>query len=344
MELSWHDGATAFAHAWLVWLLGGLAVAVLVAGAVARRRRVPTHPTYVAHATRLRSLPRYRALVLRRTVLAALATAFALVTCAGGAILAGRLQQTRTMDQDERTRDIMLCLDASGSMSEVDAQVVAEFETIVEGLQGERIGLTIWDSTAITVFPLTDDYAFVRDELDRAEKAFEEQDYKYYNGLYRDYGTSLIGDGLASCVQRFDRSEEERGRAIVLASDNVPYGKPVYTFQEAGEYATEHGVVVHGIAAPGTDEVAFASEEFQDVVTGTGGTYHLLDDGESAGAVAAAINTLEARKIDKPPLVQVLDRPDLGRLVTGAGAGLLGLVWLVEAGFALARRRAGGRR
>lgn len=342
MELSWTGGDSSFAYSWLIWLLAGLAVLVLLGAVVVRRRHLPTHPTYVAHAERLRSLPRYRALVVRRTTLAAVATVCALVACAGGIILAGRLQQVRTLEQDERTRDIMLCLDASGSMSRVDASVLREFGKIVDGLRGERIGLTIWDGAAITIFPLTDDYEFATEQLDEAEKAFRTEDYRYTYGLSVSSGSSLVGDGLASCVQRFDRLDEDRGRAIVFATDNQPYGRPVYTFQQAGDYAVRHHVVVHGIAAPHTDDVPLAAEEFQQVVAETGGTFHQLSSEESVGEVVSAINTLEAAKIDKPPVVQVVDRPDTGKLVAGAGVGMLALVWSVEGGFVLAARR--GRR
>jgi hypothetical protein len=339
--LSWQVGDSSFAYAWLMWLLAALVVVVLLVAGFVRRRRLPAHPTYVAHAARLRALPRYRALVLRRTVLAALATVFALVACLGGIVLAGRLQQTRTMDQDEQTRDIMLCLDVSGSMTKVDAAVVEEFEKIVDGLDGARIGLTVWNSTSVTLFPLTDDYAFVREQLDRAAHALKAQDLDYiYGTLSGKSGASLIGDGLASCVQRFDRIRETRGRAIVLASDNDVYGHGVYTLQQAGEYAEQHHVVVHGIAAPATKPEDSAA--FEQIVQRTGGTYHQLGDLGSADSVVASINDLEAAKIDKPPLVQVVDQPRTGKLVAGIGVGLLALVWAVEAGSALAARR--GRR
>ncbi|GAA3803679.1 VWA domain-containing protein [Nocardioides panacisoli] len=341
MELSWKVGDSSFAYGWLIWLLAGLVVVVLLVAALVRWRRLPSHPTYVAHAARLRALPRYRALVVRRTAVAAVATLFALVACLGGIILAGRLQQTRSMERDEQTRDIMLCLDVSGSMTKVDAAVIGEFEKIVDGLDGARIGLTVWNSTSITLFPLTDDYDFVREQLSRAARALKAEDLDYiYGTLSGRSGASLIGDGLASCVQRFDRIDQTRGRAIVLASDNDVYGHGVYTLEQAGDYAEQHHVVVHGIAAPATKPGDSAA--FEEVVQRTGGTYHQLGDLGSADSVVASINDLEAAKIEKPPLVQVVDQPRTGKVVAGIGVGLLALVWAVEAGFALAARR--GRR
>ncbi len=333
-------GETELANTWALWLLVPLLIVVLVVAAVLRWRRTPSDATYVAHATRLRSLPRFRALVVRRIVVAAAASLAILIACAGAILLAARPQETQTRAQDERTRDIMLCLDVSGSMLEVDAEVVAEFREIVEGLEGERIGLTIWNGSAITVFPLTDDYEFVLDELDEAQKALETEDYEFTIGTSVNYNSlSQIGDGLVSCVQRFDRQDQDRGRAIVLASDNEPVGKGLYTIQEASAYALEHDVAVHGIAAPHTADRSWAAREFEDAVLATGGTYAALEDESSAGAVVESINTLEAAKIEKPPLVQTLDRPRTGRIVAGVGVGLLALVWLVQGVLALVGRR-----
>ncbi len=319
---------------WLVAVLLGVWVRVWF-------RRTPKGASYVAHASRLRSLPRYRTLVRRRQTFGALTTVAALVAAGGAIILAGRLQETQTMEQDDRTRDIMLCLDASGSMAEEDAAVVAEFRSIVEGLEGERIGLTIWNGVAITIFPLTDDYEFALEQLDVAQEAFETEDYNYTAGtvLLDDEVSSQMGDGLVSCVQRFDRPEEERARSVVLASDNDPQGRGIYTFPEATDYALEHGVIVHGIAAQDTADRAYAVEEFEQGVTATGGTFALLGTDGTAATLVDEIDDLEAKRIDKPPVVQTLDRPRLGTVVAAVGVVLLALVWLVQAGFALARRR-----
>jgi len=346
MELSWDTDGTGFRWLWLVVLLSVLVLVLLVVWTRSRRRRTPSHAAYVAHTARLRSLPRYRALVRRQVALGACLSLAALVACAGAIVLAGRVQERQTLEQSDRTRDIMLCLDASGSMVDVDAEVLREFSKIVEGLEGERVGLTIWSGAAITVFPLTDDYEFVQEQLAEAESAFGE------GGVYSDAyavftaGTvidwdvqSQLGDGLASCVQRFDRKEEERSRAVVLASDNEPIGRGIFTLPEAAQLAAEEGVVVHGIAAPMTADRPKARREFEAAVTTTGGTFSQLGEDGSTATVVEAIGELEAKEIDRPPLVQVLDRPRLGTVVAGIGVGGLVLVWIVEGVLALRGRR-----
>ncbi|WP_435770957.1 hypothetical protein [Nocardioides sp. SYSU DS0651] len=346
MELSWDADGTGFRWLWLVLVLAALVVVLLVAWSRTWVRRTPPQAAYVAHADRLRSLPRYQALVRRRVVLGACLTLAALVACAGAIVLAGRIQERQTLERSDATRDIMLCLDASGSMVDVDAEVLREFRKIVAGLQGERVGLTIWSGVAITVFPLTDDYEFVQERLVEAESAFGEggvysERYALFTaGTVVDWDVqSQLGDGLASCVQRFDRKDQQRSRAVVLASDNEPIGRGIYTVADAAALAASRGVVVHGIAAPATAERPRARAEFEAAVTRTGGTFAQLGEDGSAAAVVEAIGRLEAKEIDRPPLVQVLDRPQLGTVLAGLGVGGLVAVWIVEGVLAVRGRR-----
>lgn len=330
------------------WVAVGLAVlvgALLVWWALDRRRRAPGTAAYVAHATRLAALPRFRALVRRRMVLGAALSLTALVACSGAVVLAGRMQVTRTTNQDESSRDIMLCLDSSGSMINIDHEVLGQFQQIVDGLHGDRVGLTIWSGTAVTVFPLTDDYSFISDQLTQAESAFASADVfsdayqKFTEGtLINDKSASQAGDGLASCVQRFDRSDENRSRAIVLATDNEPYGKGVFTLAQAAAYAKAHHVVVHGICAPTTAARPLALAEYKDAVLSTGGTFSLLGQDGSVPTVVDSIEALAAKRIAKPPLVQTVDDPHLGTVLAGIGVGLLVVVWLVQGLFFLLDR------
>jgi hypothetical protein len=336
---------------WLVVALGVVVLALLVVWSRGERRR-PRSAAYVAHAARLRALPRYRALVRRRTAVGAALSLAALVACSGAVVLAGRVQQTRTTQQDTSSRDIMLCLDSSGSMMAIDQEVLAQFQQIVAGLHGDRIGLTIWSGAAVTIFPLTDDYDFVQRQLEQAAAAFAPPvssdpfsdpfsnpfSQAYPNAYLRftrgtvvpGTGSSQAGDGLASCVQRFDRSSEHRSRAVVLATDDQPVGRGVYTLGQASAYAKAHHVVVHAIAAPTITERPGALPELRGAALRTGGTFSLLGQDGSVATVVGAIERLRAATIHEPPVVRTVDEPHLGTVLAGIGVGLLVVVWLVE--------------
>ena len=350
MELTWTTTETELRWPWLVVLLVVLVAVLLAVWARIWWRRQPRGASYVAHAERLRALPRYRTLVRQRRLLGGFGSVAALVACVGGIVLGGRVQETQVMDRDESARDIMLCLDASGSTAPWNVDVIEEFRDIVEGLEGERIGLTVWNNAAITKFPLTDDYEFVLDRLDEAEQAFagwseifpSEAFDDYTAGTWseeRQYQSSLVADGLVSCVQRFDRLDEDRGRALVFATDGEQRGRSVYNLEEAAAYAAEDGVVVHVIANPGEPDKDGDIDGLQAAAEDTGGTFAQLGTGGSAEEVVEEINELEAAKIERPPLVQTLDAPHTGQVVAGIGVGLLVLVWGVQGLIALAGRR-----
>lgn len=350
MELSWTTSDTALRWPWLVVLLVLLVAALLVAWVRIWRARTPSGASYVAHAARLRSLPRYRALVQRRQLFGVAGSLAALIACAGGILLGGRVQETQVVERADSARDIMLCLDASGSTAPWNVDVIEELRDIVSRLQGERIGLTIWNNAAITKFPLTDDYGFVLDRLDEAEQAFNgwsdilpTQDFDDYTaGTWtqnRDDQSSLVADGLVSCVQRFDQLDKERGRAVVFATDGEQRGRGVFDLAEAATYAAERGVVVHVIANPGEPDREGDVAGLQAVADVTGGSFAELGTDGSAEQLVDRIDDLKAAKIDKPPLVQRVDEPHRGQVVASIGVALLALVWAVQGLVALAGRR-----
>ncbi|KAA1419074.1 hypothetical protein F0U44_11475 [Nocardioides humilatus] len=352
MELSWTTSESALRWPWLVAVLVLLVVGLLVAWVRVWSRRTPTGAAYVAHAARLRSLPRYRALVQRRQLFGALGSFAALVACAGGILLGGRVQDTQVMERNDSARDIMLCLDASGSTAPWNVAVIQELRDIVRGLQGERIGLTVWNNAAITKFPLTDDYGFVLDRLDEAEQAFAgwseilpTQEFDDYTaGTWsenRDNQSSLVADGLVSCVQRFDllgKSEKKRGRAVIFATDGEQRGKGVFNLEEAADYAAERDVAVHVIANPGEPDRDGDIAGLQAVADRTGGSFADLGTDGSAADVVDRIDDLKAERLQKPPLVQKVDEPRTGQVVAGIGVLLLLLVWAAQGAIAWVER------
>lgn len=350
MGLSWETSDSGLRWPWLVVVLAALVVVLLVVWVRIWWQRTPPRASYVAHAGRLRALPRYRALVQQRQLFGVVGSVAALVACAGGIVLGGRVQETQMVDRDDSARDIMLCLDASGSTAPWNVDVIQELRDIVRGLQGERIGLTVWNNAAITKFPLTDDYAFVLDRLDEAEVAFSgwsdimpTQEFTDYTaGTWsenRQYQSSLVADGLVSCVQRFDRTGKDRGRAVIFATDGEQRGRGVFKLDEAAQYAVARDVVVHVITNPGEPDREGDIDGLQAVARETGGTLAQLGTGGSAEEVVDAIDELESAKIDRPPLVQTIDEPRTGQVVAGIGVLLLVLVWAAEGLVALARRR-----
>ena len=221
-------------------------------------------------------------------------------------------------DREVRNRDVMLCLDVSGSMIQLDADVLASFATLTAGLEGERIGLTIFNGSAVSVFPLTDDADYIADTLAQSAMLLVDHKQLFTQGT-NEGGSSLIGDGLGSCVLRFDRLDEKRSRAIVFVTDNMRAGSPIMTIEEAGDFAEERGIRIYAIAAEHTPE--FAGITLAEVATGTGGASFRMTDTHTVDAVISEIEKLEATRLELPTDVVSDDRPTFWIVLCLIGAG-----------------------
>lgn len=310
------------------WPLALLWVVVLGGGAWLLRRRLrrgieqPAEGLAAAHTARIKHTARYRALARehwRWTIIQLVAVG---LIATGTVLLTTRFATAATDRPEQRNRDIILCLDVSDSMSSVDAGILASFAEVAKGLEGERIGLTIWNSSAITVFPLTDDYPFIVEQLEQAATALEEFDFDFTSGTVQQGGSSLVGDGLASCLQRFDRPDEQRSRSIIFATDNKVSGEQVFELPGAADLAIEKEVAVYGVAPPYGLDVA-EGQELKQELDRTGGTTRSLDDPALAGEMVQQIQAEEAQRVEGSPRRVVNDRPLVGLVL--AGLGLLGL-------------------
>jgi Ca-activated chloride channel family protein len=307
-----------------------LALVLATAGFVAwrwrkRSARRRSAGTPVAHSERLTRLPEYRTVLNRATAGTIVAASLIGLLAVTTGILAARPIHSAVVVPEKFNRDIVLCLDVSGSMAEVDADVLDRFDQLTERFKGERIGLVLFNATAAQVFPLTDDYEFVRDQLMLVRTGIDGTgDYSDVWGgtsLASRDGASLIGDGLASCVLSFgtdqpgaadpesSQGSDKRSRSVILATDNDVNGEQLMTLEQAGQLASNRDVRVYGIDKPGIligDSPE--SAEFQRVVEATGGAYFKLDDSTAVSAVIDSIQATEASLIKGTPQLVVTDQ------------------------------------
>ncbi|OMH37193.1 hypothetical protein BGP79_14070 [Tersicoccus sp. Bi-70] len=304
-----------------------------------RRRRAAAVP--VAHSERLTALPGYAAALRRYRLTLALALALVLGLVVALGIAAARPASTSALDPQKKNRDIILCMDVSGSMLSFNAEVVDVFERLARGFNGERIGMVIFNSSAVQVFPLTDDYDFVAEQLATAGKAFDfsSSDIEFFAGTFTGSGSSLIGDGLATCVNSFDQKGQPRTRSIILSTDNRLAGRPLYTTLEAAGLAADAGIRVYGLnpaqsgLGGGRDR---SSAQMQQAVESTDGDYYAIDDsgtgGDAVEQIIDRVQSREATTLAAAPQAATGDRPG-GVLV----AALLGVALLLPLAWRLRR-------
>ncbi|WP_194949859.1 VWA domain-containing protein [Actinomyces trachealis] len=250
---------------WMPWLIGLVAVVVVVLALLTGKR----HATGKLQGGKLRrvanSAPFLRSQAVRDRIVRRrfLNAGLALLSVAGlvaAGITAGRPANVSIRSEKLASRDIVLCLDVSSSMFQVDQEVLKAFDKLLNSFQGERVALVAWNSTAQTMVPLTDDYDLLRKQFDIAREALdytptfrhtpEDDRYQEVFGGTLSEATgnaySLAGDGLASCSLVFDQTEaKDRSRSIVLATDNVVLDRShmqIYSLAQAGELAASRKI------------------------------------------------------------------------------------------------------
>ncbi|MFC7376726.1 VWA domain-containing protein [Brachybacterium sp. GCM10030267] len=331
------------------WVTALLLLAALAVWAITfwNRRAMRKSPVLVANSRYMDRIPSFvRAQRMARAV-RVLQVSIAVIGVLAASLLSGRIATERIETPEFSSRDIVLCLDVSGSMYEYDTEILQTFAEMVDNFQGERVALTIFNSTSRTVFPLTNDYDLIKRELEEGAEAIDFDEFGYRLGT-RDYsdekvrqyvefveGTrgiadqaSIVPDGLASCGMEFDQAEEDRSRSIIFATDNEVNGEPIYTLQEATEAVAGRDIDLYTFY-PGAYECG--PECFEELKTATedqDGELYESSDPEAIPSIINEIQKTQAETMGASPTVVRTDHPGLGFVLTFLSLiGILVLGW-----------------
>lgn len=227
--------------------------------------------------------------------------------------------------------DIVLALDASGSMKAEDFQPQNRLEVakraaidFVEGRPNDRIGLVTFAGQAVTQAPLTLDHDAVTRSIDRVQ----------IGGLAE--GTA-IGTALATAVNRL-RASDAKSKVVILLTDGVNNAGEIDP-QTAAEAARAFGARVYTIGVGTTGEAPYLLEDprfgrryvkvvvrideesLKAIAARTGGRYFRATDPAALESVYREIDRLERSPLSgRRPVVRI-DRylwlllPALGLLV-----------------------------
>lgn len=336
---------------WAAAIAAALALAaVALALALSRRRR--------SRGDRVFSLgddlntERASTLFRRWRALSRLAVALLVAALALAGALAARPSQVASGEERSSTRDIVLCLDVSGSALPYDRQVIDTYLELVDSFAGERIGLSIFNSTSRTVFPLTDDYDLVTEQLRTAHEilggvesqddidAMSDEDYQriadWLEGTQnRTNATSLIGDGLVSCAAMLpgfaygaSDAGSQRPASIVLATDNVVSGEPTYTLEQALELTDAAGIDVDGLySGPQESEGDDEAVGMRTLIESRGGVFLTQTDDASVEDLVREINRRQAAEDEGAAQSALVDAPGWWTLALAVAVA----AWLVVA-------------
>ena len=206
-------------------------------------------------------------------------------------LLLSRPSKVERKNIKKYNRDIIICMDISTSVDELNMELVNNLKETVNKLSGDRVGVSNFNTSSVLLVPLTDDYNYVSNSLDLIHQSLELNNYNYSsinisdNYFYlRDYirsgtlvgneerGSSLIGDGLASCVYNFSSKEKNRVKLVIFSTDNDLAGTPLISLEDAAKISKKENVKVYGI---GTKKMKDSDREnMEKAVLLTGGKFY----------------------------------------------------------------------
>lgn len=242
-------------------------------------------------------------------------------------VMLSRPAKIDTITEEIRNRDIFLCMDISDSVDDLNLDMCDELKKVVQELDGERFGISIFNGQSVLLVPLTTDYEYVLNSLDSLKEAFKdsikrnEEGFDYFNqnidwstyyykyeGTLAEEGSSFIGDGLASALYSFPDLEtnKDRSRMIIFTTDNELNGEPYVTVEEAAALCKKNDVKVFAIAPENvTDE-----NTFRTAMESTSGGYYkatsskaykqLVEDIKKTKTSRTGVEKKETKITDQP--------------------------------------------
>ena len=236
--------------------------------------------------------------------------------------------------------DIVIALDASGSMAAEDFRPRNRFEVareligqFIRGRVDDRIGLVTFGSRAATRVPITYDRRITEGILDRSELG------EHGNG-------TAIGHALATAVNRL-RTSKTRSRVIILVTDGVNNSGSIEP-RVAAQLAAQSGIKVYTIGVgsegpvplpirrqnPFTGQIETVYTHIRGeldeptlnaIATMTGGEFYRATDPRALARVLQRIDALEKTRLTSPKREQI---DELYGYPLAAGLALLALALL----------------
>ena len=266
-------------------------------------KRSKKHAAIIAHTSSIKQLPAYKKARRRYSILLGAAAFFLATTLFSFTAIAARPVEIRADKRINATRDTILCLDVSGSMSQYQNEILSYFNKIVKGLSGERVGVTIFDSVAATIVPLSDDYISITDTLEDLN-----QNFHHYSAVNQSDKTSSsnIGEGVMGCINSFDTLGDERTQSIIVATDNRQGAdNPTISIEQAITYGKRYGISFYGI---NTNE---RGNELPGLFDYTKNIFELRNNGQSIGGFIDEIMNQEAVKVETARELIAVDTPEV---------------------------------
>ena len=321
-------------------LIAIIAVVGIIVWRFLKNKRKINNKSIVAHTAAIRELPEYKKALLLYRILIGVAAVVFIVCYTTSTIIASRPLKVTLEDTVYDSRDIMICLDVSGSMYSYLEDIIDYFNDITTNLKGQRIGITLFDSTSVSITPLSNDYAALSEITEELRDHLSD-----YSSLARSgAGSSFIGNGLISCVNNFDKLEdEERTRTIILATDNMGPEKSddLATLTQAAEYAKRFNITIYSLDTmhnANENEYGYGKKTYEnspkelfDAAVSSGGVYYSLKSGVDTKEIVRQIMAQDENRNQSSIKTIKTDSPNAAIIVLVISTiAILVLIWRLK--------------
>ena len=362
-------------------MIGGiLAAAVCLIAFIMRKKPDVSRSLRAANTRRLKEHPLYKRKMLEARIFRLLTIAGMIIALVAAVFLTSRPYKSERVQDTVSRRDIFLCVDSSSSNYSGVKELVQEFREIVAGLDGDRIGISLFNTSSIQYVPMTDDYEFALRRLDALEGYLTAQEefmtdyaqkydsvyeipdsergrYEELNRIMASFdsgvtagyelkGTSAIGEGLASCLFSFpELNDEERTRIIIFVTDNRPelLDAPLVTLMDAAEMCAFDKVKVLGIC-PVSDAGGSNVSEMREAAELTNGKFYEPGTALTAQMILDDIKAIENQETRTTTATVESDAPQFWFIVLAAGFAVIAattIYILVKRGIGQVKSRRG---
>lgn len=177
-------------------------------------------------------------------------------------LLIGRLSIKNT---NNYSNDIYFCLDVSSNLDELNLQIMNNLLKSNKIYHNTNYGISIFNASSAIISPLTHDYKYIKYQFKMIIKSIKVNNpsiYGEYNkpdylllknyivsGTTYDYqtkGTSLIGDGLTSCINNINK-RKNNNKILILTTDNKTSGIETTSIIEAYKIAKKEKIKIISI-------------------------------------------------------------------------------------------------
>ena len=288
-------------------------------------------------------------------------------------VLVARPALKETVNNGTKKRDIFLCMDVSYSIYDLNYDLVESLQGVVAGLDGDRFGICIFNTSTVLYVPMTDDYDFINKKLEELKEYFKLQKEfmsKFYNNesgyiqysddqlteyqelqekldffdagtLVNNYqkGSSLIGEGLASCMYSFPRLEDEdRTRIIIMSTDNAEeeLKTPLVELDEAASLCKKNHIKVFGLfpnreiwSGLNTSDYDTDMNDFQQAVESTSGKFYKQSETLTVEDIVKDIERIEALEVEEVTTTKINDQPKIPVIILFSSIAIMLVIGLV---------------